>query len=124
MSEMKSAIKMAAITPLEVDDAESLSRDFRFGTDFLGFGGHFPGYPLVPAVVQLLTAQTLVEEHLGEALKISSVVNAKFLLQLRPDVDIRVVCSAKDGDLKYQVKLFIAEDTAASFTLCLEREQA
>lgn len=121
MNKMKKAIEAAATTPPETDEGETVARTFRFDKTFPGFAGHFPEYPIVPAIVQILAAQILVESCHGAPLRLSSVDSAKFLKQLTPGQEIRVTCRPKAGArMAYQAKLSVGTDTAATFLLRFE----
>ncbi|MDY0190910.1 MAG: hypothetical protein RBR22_09275 [Desulfuromonas sp.] len=87
--------------------------------DFIGFSGHFPGYPIVPAVVQVFMAQLVAEQHLSMRLPLSSVERAKFHRQLQPLDIIDVQCQRKEvhGRGVVDVQLYVADDHVASFWL-------
>ncbi|TRZ93166.1 3-hydroxyacyl-ACP dehydratase [bacterium] len=120
MNEMKKAIMAAALTPLEHTDDGAVACDYRFDEGFPGFSGHFPGYPIVPAIVQIMTARALIEDCHGAPLRLLAVEGAKFMMQLRPGEEIRVTCRQKEEhSLVYRALLSVGMDTAASFVLCL-----
>ncbi len=98
-----------------------MQRSYRFGAEFPGFAGHFPGYPIVPAIVQLQAALCLAEDWKGVPLRLATVENAKFFLQLRPGQEIVVECreSRRDGRPACEVRLRSGEELAASFILVL-----
>lgn len=123
MNKLRQEIAAAAIGPLETVETGELCRWFRFEPSFTGFAGHFPGFPIVPAVVQLLAAQSLVEDFYGRPLRLQSVEHAKFVHQLRPDQEVRVRCLAKDRPegLCYDAWLSLGETRVATFVLCFER---
>lgn len=124
MNEMRKAIEAAAITPSERDDEGTIVRTFCFDTGFLGFAGHFPGFPIVPAIVQVLAAQLLVEAAHGDSLRLVSVESAKFLKQLLPGDEIRIACQPKAGaPAVYQSMLVTEGGTAASFQLRFDSEK-
>lgn len=118
MSELRDGIARAACGPPAVDSDGSLCQRFLFAPDFRGFAGHFPGYPLIPGVVQLLVAQTLVESGIGRRLVLGEVVGAKFFEQLLPGREIVVQCRARDeGRQAWNARLEIEGRLAASFQL-------
>jgi len=119
---MRDEINQAALTPplLTVEGGE---QSFCFAPSFIGFAGHFPGYPILPAVLQTLIAQMLAEQVVGESLQFLSLERAKFIRQLRPEeqIDVTVQCQEKEGQFRCSAKLAVADESAASFTLLLGR---
>ncbi len=96
----------------------------RFMGDFVGFQGHFPGYPVLPAFIQILAAQVAVEDHTGSPLVLRQVKRAKFMKTIRPGDDVRIVWSEeeKDGSLISRVTITVSGEKAAVFVLYLERD--
>lgn len=118
MSELRNGIARAACGPPELGADGSLCQRFNFGHDFQGFAGHFPGYPLLPGVAQLLIAQTLVESAIGTRLLLGKVVGAKFLEQLLPGRVIVVQCRARDASRQvWNARFEIDGRLATSFQL-------
>lgn len=62
MNRLKKEIIEAAMAQIEVIGPDKASRRYCFPDNFIGFSGHFPGYPILPAFVQVLTAITVIEE--------------------------------------------------------------
>ncbi len=127
MNPLRRAVAAAARTPVTVLADGEWCRDFVFVADFPGFSGHFPGYPVVPAVVQVLTAQLVAEAGVGRPLRLLAVDNAKFLIQLRPDDVITVTCRPKKATATatvYEGTLSVAAGLAASFQMNLATEDA
>jgi 3-hydroxyacyl-[acyl-carrier-protein] dehydratase len=92
MSRLSEAVEQAALTGATPDGAGVLSRTFCFPPDFPGFDGHFPGYPILPAVVQILACQAVAETRLPPGFRLHRVQHAKFLKQIRPDERVLVSC--------------------------------
>lgn len=94
---------------------------FRFADDFIGFTGHFPDYPILPAVLQTLMAQMLAEQVVGLPLQFLALERAKFTHQLRPgdQIEVSVSCREKQGQLHSACEFRVAGKRAASFTLLL-----
>jgi 3-hydroxyacyl-[acyl-carrier-protein] dehydratase len=125
MSRLKSDIERAVVSPAEADQEGGLSCVCRFPADFLGFAGHFPGYAIVPAIVQVMAAQHLAENHLAVGMHLKEVKNAKFFLQLRPETDITVQCriQPRDNETRVEAKLTCEQGVAASFILVFSPER-
>ena len=119
MNRLKRAIKDSAVGPIQVTARDTVIRKYCFPPDFVGFSGHFPGYPILPALVQLMVGVSLIEERKGRTLKIETLANAKFLMELLPDQEILVQCqdSAVQGKLSCKITLFVDDRTAASFSM-------
>lgn len=121
MNLMREAIIQAAVVPLQASDGQGCQR-YRFGKDFPGFSGHFPEYPVLPAVLQALLAQMLAEQIVGQPLRFKSLQQAKFTRQVRPDelLDVDVECQQQEGIYRCKATLTVAEARAAHFVLLLE----
>ena len=122
---MRVAISQAALASAQVT-ADSGTQSFRFNESFIGFEGHFPDYPILPAVLQTLLAQLLAEQIVGEPLQLLGLERAKFTRQLQPGerIDVSLNCQEKDGQLRCPAKLTVGTMSAASFTLTLGRGDA
>jgi 3-hydroxyacyl-[acyl-carrier-protein] dehydratase len=76
------------------------SADFQFGGDFPGFQGHFPGEPILPAIVQLAAVRYVAECALERDLLPAKYTKIKFKGMIRPnDRCIAVIDLAGDGSL-------------------------
>ncbi len=122
---MRAAIKEAALSPAQVSGMAGM-QSFCFDQNFIGFSGHFPGYPIFPAVLQVLLAQQLAEQVLGVPLVVISLLRAKFLQQLRPgdEIEVHLNCQEKDGAFRCSAELQVGGLLAANFTLVLDRGSA
>lgn len=121
MNQMREAIHQAAVTPLQVSGGHG-RQQYRFGENFPGFSGHFPGYPVLPAVLQSLLVQMLAEQIVGRPLRFKVLQQAKFTRQVRPDEELHVVVECRQQEELYRcaATLMVAEERAAQFVLLLE----
>lgn len=114
------AAPLQSLSPL---GAEIWEQEYTLPPDFIGFSGHFPEYPLVPAVVQVMMAQHTIDQALGQAFDrpttLRQVSHAKFLAQIFPDSLVRVRVERKDADT-WHCTLLLGETKAAQFGLKLE----
>ena len=118
---MRAAITEAALAPAQVSGTAG-GQSFCFDRDFVGFSGHFPDYPILPAVLQVLLAQLVAEAVIGTPLTVISLARAKFVRQLRPTETIAVEldCQEQEGCYRCSATLQVDKQKAASFTLALK----
>lgn len=106
----------AAMSKVTRDEEGVLRANFCFSPDFCGFAGHFPGAPILPALVQLLLAQEVICRQQGP-LVVAAIKGAKFKRPLRPQEQIEVCCRPRSAEKGYKVELQVAGSQASSFTL-------
>lgn len=102
-----------------VISGRTMSRRYCFPPSFIGFSGHFPGYPVLPAFIQVMAAMMTVEEFKGCPCEFSSLERAKFRMEIRPDQPVDVTCTeyGPQDDPAFQVRVNTAEGVAASFSM-------
>jgi len=49
------------------------------------YGGHFPGYPVTPGVIQLLIVNEMLKKYTGQAVRMVSMPQCKFITVLNPE---------------------------------------
>lgn len=118
MNSMRQAIAQSALEPASLT-SDSGEQSFCFAEDFLGFAGHFPGYPILPAILQGLMAQMVAEQIRGENLEFLSLERAKFTREIHPGDQIRVQVAFREAgeSLNCRAELHCGAELAASFTL-------
>lgn len=97
-------------------------RDYRFAETFAGFQGHFPGNPVLPAVVQImLTAATIAQTRPGD-LTMTSVLSAKFRRMVKPDETVTLSWSStrRANALSCRCRLTCGDEPVAAFTLVFQ----
>jgi 3-hydroxyacyl-[acyl-carrier-protein] dehydratase len=119
MNKLKTEIVNATLGPIEVIAPDKAVGRYLFPQSFIGFAGHFPGYPVLPAYVQVLTAITVIEEWKGRPFQLASVERAKFHIELRPDQEITVQCREIEikGKTVIEAILTVTEGIAAVFLM-------
>lgn len=102
----------------------SVSGRFCFKKEFIGFSGHFPEYPLLPAFIQIICAQLLIHQVYPDTLILMSVEKAKFLAEIHPDDDITIDCMPAPGltRLEWKVKIRSGILLAASFVMTFKEK--
>ncbi len=124
---IRDEIAKTAATTLKSNAPDTGSQDFYLSADFIGFHGHFPGYPLLPAMLQALFGVMVSEKITGEKLILKKLAKAKFTTQIKPEDTISVSSKIikNPGEpaeitIKAQVVITVAEKKAATMTLLLE----
>lgn len=125
MNRIKQAFGASDVGPLQVIDAHTITKNYVFGPTFLGFAGHFPSYPILPAFVQILTALKLTEEQIGEPVELTAVKNAKFLQEVQPGQEISVQCRERlvDGKAGCDVTIRVGDKVASKFVMTFTRRK-
>jgi 3-hydroxyacyl-[acyl-carrier-protein] dehydratase len=125
MDNLRSAIRSSASGPVRETEPGTFIRSYCFSPDFIGFSGHFPGYPLLPAFVQVLTVLIMTEEVKGRPLKVLTLEKAKFQKEIFPGQEIKVQYRERviKGKTKLEAVLTVAENMAASFLLTITEEE-
>lgn len=92
---------------------------YRFTPDFIGFSGHFPAYPILPAFVQILLGLDLMSRLAGRPQSMAAIENAKFRLEIHPGDEIAARCTERSAAQKplYEVRLSVGGQLASSFLL-------
>ena len=72
---------------------------YLFGPTFTGFQDHFPGNPVLPAIIQLMTARESIIEQMSRDLVVIKVTRAKFQKIIKPDIPVTVIWTVREqGD--------------------------
>lgn len=85
--------------------------EFRVAGDHPALAGHFPGEPVLPAVVVLDRVIDAAEAWLGPGLSILALPQAKFMSSLRPGDTARICLSQTGGKVHFRV---LCGDTTAA----------
>ncbi len=105
-------------------EGDEFMKEFVFKADFIGFDGHFPGNPILPAVVQLMAGAIATGEALGTQLVVNGVSRAKFLKQIRPGdrLMVRGILTAKAESIAAAIKMSVDGENASTFQIKLTRQ--
>ena len=119
MNKILQGIAEASLGPAAADTTGTLEGRYLFAGSFAGFAGHFPEYPILPAIVEILTAVALVGEGAGRRQRLVAVEDAKFLAPVRPDQELTVRCKPRTvkGKPLHEAHLTVGETTAAILLL-------
>jgi 3-hydroxyacyl-[acyl-carrier-protein] dehydratase len=121
MNELARAVAASVAGDVATAEPGTAARRYLFAPDFPGFSGHFPGDPILPAIVQMMTVVSFASDRAGTPLKIAAVANAKFLSPIRPDEEVLVRYRkvAEEGKTLHDAALTAAGRPAAAFLLHL-----
>lgn len=125
MNALLRGIRASAAGDIERTGPETVVRRYRFAPGFIGFSGHFPDNPILPAIVQVCAAVSLAEEEGGKAVRLAAVRSAKFLSPIRPGEEVSIRCRRRvdSGEDIYDATLSVAGKTSAVFQLRLAEEE-
>ena len=120
-SDLTGAIRGSVAGEIERGADGFFRQRYVFGADFPGFAGHFPGRPILPAVVQIMAATLLVEETTGQRLQSTAIERAKFVLPIVPGALVEIACRRPAGadDELWEIRIDADRKAAASFFLKL-----
>lgn len=126
MNTLRQAVRAAAMDEVGQTGEGFGGCRFRFDGDFIGFSGHFPGYPLLPAFVQVLLSVIVMEDLKKISLEVSSIDNAKFQKEIRPNDVITVECQEITNRpfLTFRTRITRGADVVATFLVrCSETKR-
>lgn len=92
MSRLVREIEQSMSGLSEVEGDEVTAR-FRFREEFIGFQGHFPDRPVLPAVCKIQAAIAVLEAWSKREVRLGEIVSAKFLSPVTCGEEIVVRCS-------------------------------
>lgn len=128
MTNMRQALQATATGKLIRNEPDSGFQNFCPTANFIGFNGHFPDYPVLPAMLQVLLGIIVSEELSGTRLTLQKLDKAKFMAQIQPEQTITVSCrltrpSTNESQTTIKARITIAneEQKAASMTLFLHQ---
>ncbi len=122
MHPFEQAVAAALCDTPRIEPGISASARFRFPKDFIGFSGHFPGYPLLPAFIQIACASGLVRLALPPGRSPVILEKAKFMMEIHPGDEIRIECTrlSESGPDKWKAAIYTEDALAAAFQLTLQ----
>jgi 3-hydroxyacyl-[acyl-carrier-protein] dehydratase len=97
----------------------SYEATFHFSSDFTGFQGHFPEFPILPAFVQLLMGECALHLCGRSDWTTGKVERSKFLKTIRPNqaLVLRWQEQPQEGKLRCSFTLLADGEKAAVFTI-------
>ncbi|MFW6387277.1 MAG: hypothetical protein ACOC0G_01220 [Thermodesulfobacteriota bacterium] len=118
------ALREAEVYASGIEQSGNARRRFCFAPEFTGFSGHFPGMPILPAMLQILMAQMLAHQVLPSDAALAGVKRAKFARQLGPATVIEVELAWRFtlGQWICNATLRAQEKEASSMMLIFEKK--
>ena len=106
-------------------DRGKISAEICCPHDFQAFDGHFPGQPVLPAVIQLVLVRILVADLLQVPLETVKTGRIKFKGMITPDEKIQIQVTVEEIDQcwKADFKLRKLEAIVASGTIMFNTRQ-
>jgi 3-hydroxyacyl-[acyl-carrier-protein] dehydratase len=95
MSLLDIELKQYSCAAVQIHESE-WHQFFSFPASFIGFQGHFPDRPVLPAMIQLRMVRMLAEEIFGSIPKMN-IRNAKFMSPILPEMNVQVSLHIKQG---------------------------
>lgn len=120
MSNLFKAIVESGVGDVSVGADGGLYQTFVFAEEFPGFMGHFPGHPVLPAVVQMMAATCVASHGQSRVRDIKGVAQAKFLTPISPGMPVTVHARMLGPDAA-EIRVMAADEPAAAFTLLFEK---
>jgi 3-hydroxymyristoyl/3-hydroxydecanoyl-(acyl carrier protein) dehydratase len=75
----------------------------RIPADHPAFAGHFPGRPIVPAVLLLAEALAAIEARIGEAARPLTLSSAKFLMPVGPGTPLTLSHRETEAGWRFEI---------------------
>jgi len=120
MSELWAAIARSAAGDVTADVDGGVRQAFVFAKKFPGFMGHFPGYSVLPGVVQMMAAALVASHGLDAVREIRGVKSARFLTPISPGMTVTVHVHPQGPDAA-EIRVMAQDVPAAAFTLVFEK---
>ena len=119
MNKILQEIAAAKLGTAITDAGGTLEGRYCFEDNFTGFAGHFPGHPILPAIVEILTVISLISEQTGCRQRLRAVEDARFLNPVQPNQVLLVRCRQRTvkGKLLYDAQLTVGETTTATLLI-------
>jgi 3-hydroxyacyl-[acyl-carrier-protein] dehydratase len=88
-----------------------LTARFLFPPEFIGFQGHFPEMPILPAICKIQAAVAMLEASKGRGVRLDEIVLAKFSAPVTCDEEVEFLCTtAMEGTNSAVVKATVSKN--------------
>ncbi len=107
---LRQLLKYASSADLSSPDC--WKKEYRLPLECTAFQGHFPDYPVLPAIVQIAMVRLLIEEATGNSCTLD-IQNAKFSKTILPDSVVNVV--VRRTNLQWKAKVLVQQADSETF---------
>jgi 3-hydroxyacyl-[acyl-carrier-protein] dehydratase len=121
MSSLSWQIRQSMFDLVERDDGQVQAR-FRFPPDFVGFQGHFPGRPVLPAICTIQAVIAMLEARCGGKVGLREIITARFSAPIGCDEELDLLCSLKmldERQARAKATIQRGGETVSKLTLAL-----
>lgn len=114
-------ITLPFMKPVDAVGVESgISLSITVSENYTYLEGHFPDYPLVPAIAQVGWLVSIVGSVLGHPLRRYRLNRLKFTHPIRPGDEVSIVVRSSKN--KYSMRVAVGDTLCCSGTLILEED--
>lgn len=96
MNKLMQAIE-SCMSSFESREDRDLSAVFCFPSEFVGFQGHFPGNPVLPAVCILQAITVMAARQTARSVELKKVLSAKWFSPTGPDTHLNFLVHIAPG---------------------------
>jgi uncharacterized membrane protein/acyl-CoA synthetase (AMP-forming)/AMP-acid ligase II len=86
------------------------------------FDGHFPGFPILPAVVQVKLALDFASKYFGIGIEVSEIRKIKFSSLIRPFTPLVLVIEKKEQNISFKINSPSDETVYSSGTMVIREK--
>lgn len=124
MKNMNDEIRACGIKPAQKTE-RGWEKTYIFPSDFFGFQGHFPGNPILPAVIQIMMTRQAITEHMGQEFDVMKVTRAKYIKVVTPGIPVTVIWAIKEQEDAFICKCTLETEgnLASKLTMTLTSKQ-
>ena len=94
------------LSGLEIN-GRSVTANFLFPPEFIGFQGHFPGKPILPGACQIQCVLSTIEKGAGKIAVLKEIARAKYVTPIFPDEPVTCTVQEVDaaGDVTFKARI-------------------
>jgi 3-hydroxymyristoyl/3-hydroxydecanoyl-(acyl carrier protein) dehydratase len=100
-------------------DRDAVTLQFALPADHVHFRGHFPGFPVLPGVVQLDWVMRLAQAHLGIGERVATDFQVKFKRVITPQKPLRLELRVDRQKARLYFTYVLAETVASQGSVVL-----